>query len=193
MPLAKAFSGGTWLHVLSYSHTRPPPHGLDHGHQHLPPLPRQHKGQLRAQALHHNAPQLCLPSTAPPALSALPNTPTCTSHHQHNTMTNKPAYWWKECLATVLSHSPFFFSRFSARRQGGRGQQLTYHARAHTGLRNGMGGPQLQMTEGKHKDSPDLTRSSSAQSPQPPQKKTTSQAQETQVPGHSPLATHPCL
>ena len=45
------------------------------------------------------------------------------------------------------------------------------------------------MTEGKHKDSPDLARSSSAQSPQPPQKKTTSQAQETQVPGHSPLAT----
>ena len=86
----------------------------------------------------------------------------------------------------VLSHSPFFFSRFSARRQGGRGQQLTYNARAHTGLRNGMGGPQLQMTEGKYKDSPDLARSSSAQSPQPPQKKTTSQAQETRVPGHSP-------
>ena len=150
MPLPKAFSGGTWLHALTYSHARHPPHGLDHGHQHLPALPRQHKGQLRAQALHHNAPQLCLPSTAPPALSALPNTPTCTSHHQHNTMTNKPAYWWKECLATVLSHSPLFFSRFSATRQGGRGQQLTYNARAHTGLRNGMGGPQLQMTEGKH-------------------------------------------
>jgi len=42
------------------------------------------------------------------------------------------------------------------------------------------------MTEGKHKDSPDVARSSSAQSPQPPQKKTTSQAQETRVPGHSP-------
>ena len=92
-------------------------------------------------------------------------------------------------LAMVLSHSPFSFSRFSARRQGGRGQQLTYNARAITGLRNGMGGPLQQMTEGKHKDSPDLARSSSAQSPQPPQKKTTSQAQETQVPGHSPLAT----
>ena len=142
MPLAKAFSGGTWLHALTYSHARHPPHGLDHGHQHLPPLPRQHKGQLRALALHQHAPQLCLPSTAPPALSALPNTPTCTSHHQHNTMTNKPAYWWKEFLVSVQPHSPFFFSRFSARRQGGRGQQLTYNSRTHTGLRNGMGGPQ---------------------------------------------------
>ena len=52
-------------------------------------------GQLRALALHQHAPQLCLPSTAPATLSALPNTPTCTSHHQHNTMTNKPAYWWE--------------------------------------------------------------------------------------------------
>ena len=45
------------------------------------------------------------------------------------------------------------------------------------------------MLVGKHRNSPYLARSSSAQSPQPPQKKTTSQAQETQVPGHSPLAT----
>ena len=115
MPLPKAFSGGTWLHALTYSHARHPPHGLDHGHQHLPALPRQHKGQLRAQALHHNAPQLCLPSTAPPALSALPNTPTCTSHHQHNTMTNKPAYWWKGRLPwycpTHRSSSPDFLQQ----------------------------------------------------------------------------------
>ena len=48
------------------------------------------KGRLRAQALHLHAPQLCLPSTAPSALSSLPNTPICTSHHQHNTTTNTP-------------------------------------------------------------------------------------------------------
>ena len=44
----------------------------------------------------------------------------------------------------------------------------------------------LGMLVGKHSNSPYLARSSSAQSPQPPQKKTTSQAQETRVPGHSP-------
>ena len=65
----------------------------------LPPTPASTSpaaiGQLKESALDLHAPQLCLPSTAPPALSALPNTPTCTSHHKHNTMTNKPAYWWK--------------------------------------------------------------------------------------------------
>ena len=42
------------------------------------------------------------------------------------------------------------------------------------------------MTEDKQKDSPFFARSSSARTPQQPQKKTTSQAQETRVPGHSP-------
>ena len=112
MPLAKSFSGWTFLHALTYSHTRSPPPGLDHCHQHQSPLPQQHKGLLRAQAPHLQAPQLCLPSTAPPALSSLPNTPTHTSHHKRNTMTNKPANWWKGCLAmyspTHRSPSPEF-------------------------------------------------------------------------------------
>ena len=45
------------------------------------------------------------------------------------------------------------------------------------------------MTEDKQKDSPFFARSSSARTPQQPQKKTTSQAQEIQVPGHGSLRT----
>ena len=83
----------------------------------LPPAPDSASpAALRtAQALHLHAPQLCLPSTAPATLSALPNTPTCTSHHQHNTMTNKPAYWWKGRLPwyrpTHRSSSPDFLQQ----------------------------------------------------------------------------------